>query len=211
MRAFCCGMFDLCLWTGEYRAAIGDLRRGIVGAVRSARGIAMSSLELLALATDALRGQLQSVLPPGAEVIVGVPSREGQAVSGLFVHLLRFGIDPAVRNAPARAGEAGHASPALGLHLDYLIGGLGGEALAELGLLDAALQMVLDAPRHDRGSVTAVLSQPERLAALSPGTLGLRWVLLDLPLDQVSGVWVGCGMRQRAGVFVSGFIAWRSG
>ena len=81
--------------------------------------------------------------------------------------------------------------------------------MAELGLLDAALQMVLGAPRHDRESVAAVLSQPERLAALSPGTLGLRWVLLDLPLDQVSGVWVACGMRQRAGVFVRGEVSWR--
>ena len=171
----------------------------------------MSSDEVIALATDALRGQLLSVLPPGASVIVGARSPDGQAVSGLFVHLLRIGIDPAVRNAPAPVGEVSYASPALGLQLDYLVGGLGGEALAELGLLDAALQMVLGAPRHDRESVAAVLSQPERLAALSPGTLGLRWVLLDLPLDQVSDVWVASGMRQRAGVFVRGEVSWRAG
>ena len=171
----------------------------------------MSSDEVIALATDALRGQLLSVLPGDATVIVGAPSLEGQAVSGLFVHLLRIGIDPAVRNAPAPVGEVGHASPALGLQLDYLVGGLGGEALAELGLLDAALQMVLGAPRHDRESVGAVLSQPERLAALSPGALGMRWVLLDLPLDQVSDVWVASGMRQRAGVFVRGEVSWRAG
>lgn len=170
----------------------------------------MSSDELVALATDALRGQLLSVLPGDATVIVGAPSLEGQAVSGLFVQLLRIGVDPVVRNAPARVGDVGHASPALGLQLDYLVGGLGGEALAELGLLDAALQWVLGAPRHDRESLAEVLSQPDRLAALSSGTLGLRWVLLDLPLDQVSGVWVGCGMRQRAGVFVRGEVSWRS-
>ena len=171
----------------------------------------MSSDEVIALATDALRGQLLSGLPGDATVIVGAPSLEGRAVSGLFVQLLRVGIDPVVRNAPVRVGDVGHASPALGLQLDYLVGGLGGEALAELGLLDAALQWVLGAPRHDRESVGAVLSQPERLAALSPGTLGLRWVLLDLPLDQVSGVWVACGMRQRAGVFARGEVSWRVG
>lgn len=169
----------------------------------------MSSDELIALATERIRGQLLSVLPVDATVIVGLPSPDGQAVSGLFVHLLRIGIDPAVRNAPAPVGELGYALPGLGLQLDYLIGGLGGEALAELGLLDAALQWVLGAPRRDRESLPEVLSQPERLAALSPGILGLRWVLLDLPLDQVSGVWVGCGMRQRAGVFVRGEVSWR--
>ncbi|GEM_PF-4152233 len=170
----------------------------------------MSSDGLIALATDALRGQLLSVLPPGARVMVGAPSPRDQAVSGLFVQLLRIGVDPVVRNAPAPVGGRGHASPALGLQLDYLVGGLGGEALAELGLLDAALQWVLGAPRRDRDSLAEVLSQPERLAALSPGTLELRWVLLDLPLEQVSRVWVACGMRQRAGVFVRGEVSWRA-
>ena len=92
----------------------------------------MSSDELVALATDALRGQLLSVLPGDATVIVGAPSLEGQAVSGLFVQLLRIGVDPVLPNAPARVGDVGHASSALGLQLDYLVGGLGGEALAEV-------------------------------------------------------------------------------
>lgn len=44
----------------------------------------MSSDEVIALATDALRGQLLSVLPADASVIVGAPSPEGQAVLGLL-------------------------------------------------------------------------------------------------------------------------------
>lgn len=60
----------------------------------------MSSDEVIALATDALRGQLLSVLPSDASVIVGAPLPEGQAVSELFVHLFRIAVSRYLGNFP---------------------------------------------------------------------------------------------------------------
>mgnify|MGYP006212274465 CR=1 FL=1 len=58
----------------------------------------MSSHEVLALVTDALRGQLASALPPGTQVIVRAPSPDAPAREGLFVHLLRIALAKARRN-----------------------------------------------------------------------------------------------------------------
>ena len=168
----------------------------------------MSSHEVMALVTDALRGQLQSVLPAGATVVVGAPLPDAPPVSGLFVHLYRIAASRALRNqAPPASNADRHVQP-LVLELDYLIAGLGGEALAELALLDGALQLLCESPMNTNETMGEGLSQPERWASLASGSLTVRWLLLDLPLDQVSGVWVACGMQQRAGVFVRGEVSW---
>lgn len=171
----------------------------------------MSSHEVIALVTDALRGQLQSVLPPGAAVSVGVPSPDGPAVPGLFVHPLRIAHSKARRSqGPARYPDGNLMPPSLHVELDYLIAGPGGDALAELALLDAALQLFNDYPVQKHEALGERLSQPERWASFASGSLTIRWLLLDLTLEQVSGVWVACGMRQRAGIFVRGEVAWQA-
>lgn len=171
----------------------------------------MSSHEVIALVTDALRGQLQSVLPPGATVVVGAPSPDGPAVPGLFLHPLRIAVSRALRNLPSPVRIEDNITAPLLLELDYLIAGLGGEALAELTLLDAALQSINESPTWTHARLGEGLSQPERWASFASGSLTVRWSLLDLPMEQVSGVWVACGMRQRAGVFVRGEVSWRAG
>ena len=45
------------------------------------------------------------------------------------------------------------------------------------------------------------LSQPDRLASVSRESLTIQRRVLDLAVDQVSGVWLASGMRQRGGVF----------
>ena len=59
----------------------------------------MSSHEVMALVTDALRGQLQSVLPLGATVIVGPPTQDGPAPPGLFLHPLRIAVSRGMNKA----------------------------------------------------------------------------------------------------------------
>ena len=170
----------------------------------------MSSDQLIAVATDALRGLLQAALPADSVVLVGPPSPEGQEVSGVSLHLFRIGTNPAVRQAaPVARGDGTRLQPPFGLQLDYLISGLGGEALEELGLLGAVLQALMDSPVREGDSLAALLSQPERLAAMSPGSLKLQWQVLDLPIEQVSGVWLASGMRQRGGVFCRAEVVWQ--
>lgn len=171
----------------------------------------MSSPEPIALVTDVLRGQLQSVLPAGATVIVGVPSSDAPAMPGLFVHPLRLATSAALRHrAPVPLAGGARFLPALDLELDYLVAGLGGEALAELALLDAALQWLNDPPIHTHAELGEGLSQPERWAALASGSLTLRWRLLEVPLEQSAGLWAATGMRQRAGLFVRAEVRWQA-
>ena len=171
----------------------------------------MSSDQLIAVATDALRGLVQAALPADSVVLVGAPSPEGQAVSGVSLHLFRIAINPIARQAaPVVRSEGAHLQSPFGLQLDYLISGLGGEALEELGLLGAALQALVDSPVREGDSLAGLLSQPERLAAMSPGSLRLQWQVLDLPIDQVSWVWAASGMRQRGGVFCRAYVVWQA-
>lgn len=171
----------------------------------------MSSPEPIALVTDVLRGQVQSVLPAGAMVIVGTPSPDGYAMPGLFVHPLRIATSKELRNRPSEPYARGpRLLPALDLELDYLIAGLGGEALAELALLDAALQWLNDPPIHTHATLGEGLSQPERWAALASGSLTLRWRLLEVPLEQSAGLWAATGMRQRAGLFARAVVRWQA-
>lgn len=170
----------------------------------------MSSEQLIAVATDALRGLVQAALPSGTAVIVGLPSPEGQELSGLSVHLFHVGVPPVVRAGPPIRVDGRRERPALRLQLDYLVSGLGGEALQELGLLGTALQALLDSPLGGRDSIAALLSQPDRLAAMAAGSLTVQWRVLELPLDQVSAVWLASGMRQRGGVFVRAEAVWQA-
>ena len=63
---------------------------------------------------------------------------------------------------------------------------------------------------RERASLAALVSQPERLEAVGPGSLGIQWRVLDLPVDQVSGVWLASGMRQRGGVFCRAEAVWQA-
>ena len=172
----------------------------------------MSSDQLIAVATDALRGLLQAALPADSVVLLGPPSPEGQEVSGVSLHMFCIATNPTVRQAaPVARGDGTRLQPPFGLQLDYLISGLGGEALEELGLLGAALQALMDSPVHEGDALAALLSQPERLAAMSSGSLRVQWQVLDLPIDQVSGIWVASGMRQRGGVFCRAEVVWQVG
>ena len=170
----------------------------------------MSSDQLIAVATDALRGLIQSALPTGTSVLVGPPSPEGEEVSGLSIHLFRIGLQPVVRAVPVLGPGGRRMRPEVGLHLDYLVSGLGGDPLEELGLLGTALQALADTPLPLPQTLPALLSQPERLAALQPGSLSIQWRVLDLPVDQVSGVWLASGMRQRGGVFCRADAVWQA-
>ena len=169
----------------------------------------MSSDQLIAVATDGLRGLMQAAVPPGTPVLVGPPSPEGEELSGLSVHLFRVGVLPLVRAVPTIGADGRRLRPELGLQLDYLISELGGEALQELGLLGTALQALVDTPVRERQSMAALLSQPDRLSAMSAGSVTVQWRVLDLPLDHVSGVWLASGMRQRGGLFVRAEAVWQ--
>ena len=162
------------------------------------------------VATDALRGLIQAALPAGSAVLVRPPSPEAEEVPGLSVHLFRIGVLPLVRAVPVLGPDGRRMRPQVGLQLDYLISGLGGEALAELGLLGTALQALVDSPVCERQSLPALLSEPDRLASVAPGSLSIQWRMLDLPVDQVSGVWLASGMRQRGGVFCRAEAVWQA-
>lgn len=169
----------------------------------------MSSDQLIAVATDALRGLIQAAAP-GVPVLVGPPSPEGEPLSGLSVHLFRIGVLPLVRAVPTIGPDGRRVRPELGLQLDYLVSGLGGEVLQELQLLGTALQALVDSPVRERQSLPALLSEPDRLAALSPGAFTVQWRLLDLPVGEQCQVWAASGMRQRGGVFVRAEAIWQA-
>ncbi|KRA52627.1 hypothetical protein ASD77_13395 [Pseudoxanthomonas sp. Root65] len=171
----------------------------------------MSSHEVIALVTDVLRGQLASALPPGTQVIVQAPSPDAPAREGLFVHLLRIALAKARRNeVMERRVGASTLLPPLELELDYLVAGLGGEALVELALLDATLQSVSERPMRLHETLGEGLSQPARWASLASGSLTVRWLLLDVPLEQMAGLWAASGIRQRAGLLVRAEVQWRA-
>ena len=170
----------------------------------------MSSDQLIAVATDALRGLMQAAVPPGLPVLVGPPSPEGEALSGLSVHLFRIGVLPLVRAVPTIGSDGRRVRPELGLQLDYLVSGLGGEALQELELLGTALHALVDSPVRERQSLPVLLSEPDRLSALSPGSFTVQWRVLELPVGEQCQVWVASGMRQRGGVFVRAEAVWQA-
>ncbi|RZA24299.1 MAG: hypothetical protein EOP92_44250, partial [Lysobacteraceae bacterium] len=95
----------------------------------------MSSDPLIAVATDALRGVVQAALPAGSVVCIGPPAPGEVQLPGLSLHLYRIGVMPLVRAVPVLGADGRRMRPEIGLQLDYLLSGLGGEALEELGLL----------------------------------------------------------------------------
>lgn len=174
----------------------------------------MSSHEVMALVTEALRDQLRAVLPPEAALIIGTPPPGVHSAPGVFVHLFRIAVSNSSRNRlqPVdRMPDGSMLAPPLCLELDYLIAGLGAQALTELALLDGVLQFVKDSSMQTHDMLEESLFYLGRRSLLSQGKLSLRWLLLDLPLDQLSGVWVASGLPQRAGVIVRGEVVWRVG
>ena len=115
-----------------------------------------------------------------------------------------------VRAVPTIGADGRRVRPELGLQLDYLISGLGGEALQELELMGRALQALVDAPVRDRQSLSALLSEPDRLSALSPGAFTVQWRVLELPVDQQCQIWLASGMRQHGGVFCRAEAIWQA-
>lgn len=172
--------------------------------------VVMSSDQLIAVASDALRGLIQAAVPPGVPVRVGPPAPGGEALSGLSVHLFRIGVLPLVRAVPTIGSDGRRVRPELGLQLDYLLSGLGGEVLPEMQLLGTALQALVDSPVRERQALPALLSEPDRLAALSPGAFTVQWRLLELPVGEQCQVWLASGMRQRGGVFVRAEAIWQA-
>ncbi|MEO6102694.1 MAG: Pvc16 family protein [Pseudoxanthomonas sp.] len=170
----------------------------------------MASDQLIAVATDALRGLVQAAVPPNTAVMVGAPSPDGEAMSGLSVHLFRIGVLPVVRAVPVLGMDGRRTRPEVGLQVDYLLTGLGGEALQELGLLGNALQVLADSPVRERTGLAALLSQPDRLNEIPKGSITLQWRVLDLPIDQQCQVWLASGMKQRAGVFCRADVIWQA-
>ena len=69
---------------------------------------------------------------------------------------------------------------------------------------------LVDSPVRDRQSLPAVLSESDRLSALSPGAFTVQWRVLDLPVGEQCQVWVASGMRQRGGVFVRAEAVWQA-
>ena len=170
----------------------------------------MSSDQLIAVATDALRGLIQAAIPQSLVVSVGPPSTEGSVASGLSLHLFRIGVLPLVRAVPTIGSDGRRVRPELGLQLDYLLSGQGGEVLQELQLLGAALLALVDSPVRERQSLPVLLSEPDRLAALSAGAFTVQWRLLELPVGEQCQVWLASGMRQRGGVFCRAEAVWQA-
>jgi hypothetical protein len=171
----------------------------------------MTSDPLIAVATDALRGLVQAAVPPGTLVMVGAPSPDGEAMPGLSVHLFRIALLPLARAVPVLGTDGRRMRPEVGLQLDYLVAGLGGEPLQELGLLGNALQALADTPVRERGGLAALLSQPDRLESIAAGAVTLQWRVLDLPVDQQCQVWLASGMKQRGGLFCRAEAVWQAG
>lgn len=164
------------------------------------------------MVTEALRDQLRTVLPPEAALIIGLPSPGVHSAPGVFVHLFRIAVSNRNRLQPVdRTPDGSMLAPPLCLELDYLIAGLGAQALTELALLDGVLQFVNDSSMQTHEMLEESLFYLGRRSLLSQGKLSLRWLLLDLPLDQLSGVWVASGLPQRVGVFVRSEVVWRVG
>lgn len=170
----------------------------------------MASDQLIAVATDALRGLVESAVPAGTPVMLGAPSPEGEPIPGLSVHLFRIGQLPVVRATPVLGTDGRRMRPEVGLQLDYLISGLGGEPLQELGLLGNALQAMGDSPVRERDGLGALLSQPDRLNSIAAGAVTVQWRVLDLPLDHQCQVWTASGMPQRGGLFCRAEVVWQA-
>lgn len=165
----------------------------------------MPSDDLIAIASDALRGLLQSALPTGVPVVIGAPEDTG---AGLWVHLLRISVADPSRQATSGRDAVGHRRGDVHLRMDYLIAGAADEALQAHALLGAALRVIDGAALVDRGDLGARLSQAHRLTAMPPGELSVHWRLLDLSLAEQASIWTASAASQRAGVFVQGDIAW---
>ncbi|MHC9086085.1 Pvc16 family protein [Luteimonas sp. RIT-PG2_3] len=166
----------------------------------------MSSDDLIALASDALRGLLQSVLPAGVPVVVGAPEDTG---AGLWLHLLRITEPAEWRQAPSAGEDPAARRRDLHLRMDYLVAGAADEALQAHALLGAALRVITDQPVLDRTRLAPLLSQPHRLTATPASELVLRWRLLDLSLAEQATLWIASAAAQRAGLFVQGDVVWR--
>ena len=166
----------------------------------------MSSDDLIALASDALRGLLQSALPAGVPVVAGAPEDTG---AGLWLPLLRIPEPAEWRQAPGAGEDPAARRRDLHLRMDYLVAGAADEALQAHALLGAALHVITDQPVLDRNHLAPLLSQPHRLTATPASELVLRWRLLDLSLAEQATLWIASAAAQRAGLFVQGDVVWR--
>lgn len=170
----------------------------------------MASENIIAVVSDALRGQVQAALPEGAAAMLGVP-RQADVFEGVWLHLFRIAQPPVMRTTPVIAASGKRLNRETQLHLDYLICGQAPDGLQAHALSGMALAALVDQPMLGDRELRPFLSQPHRHDALLPGSLSVQWKALDLPLLEQAAVWQASGTPQQAGVFWRADVNWRSG
>lgn len=171
----------------------------------------MSQENLIAVASDALRGQVQAALPSERQVLLGsAPSASG-AAEGVVVHLVRVTMPPMARSVPLLAGDGRRLRPEMNLQLEYLLVGHGSDALHAQVCLGAAMRALLQAPMlSDEHAIRPLLSRPELLDPLLPAvTLSAHWKALELPLSDQAAVWAAIGGKMGNGVFWRADVSWQ--
>jgi len=159
----------------------------------------MSSDQLIAVMSDAMRGLLQAAMSSGSSVVLAAPHEDAQ--DGLVLHLFRIAQPPLARASPVIGSDGRRLRQATNVHLDYLITGPAGDALQAHALLGTALRALGEVYVFDEVSLQPLMSRPDRLQSLNAKTLLVQLRALDLPLAEQAAVWSACGARQRAGVF----------
>jgi hypothetical protein len=169
----------------------------------------MASEQIIAVASDALRGIVHAALPIETTVALrALAAADTQA--GVWLHLFRIAQPPVARSIPVIGADGRRMRTAVQLHLDYLICARADDTLHAHALLGMALAALGNMPVLDDVSMRALLSQPSRLDALLPAALSLQWKALELPLAEQSAVWQAAGVAQQAGMFWRGEALWQA-
>lgn len=169
----------------------------------------MASEQIIATASDALRGIVQAALPEGASAALRAPAA-ADTQAGVWLHLFRIAQPPAARSIPVIRADGRRMRTAVQLHLDYLIGAHADDTLQAHALLGMALAALGNLPVLDDASLRPLLSQPGRLDALLPAALSLQWKAIELPLQEQAAVWQAMGVAQQAGMFWRGEALWQA-
>lgn len=169
----------------------------------------MSQETLIAVVTDALRGQVQAELPAELRVSLGETAPAGEGTAGVSVHLFRVALPIVARSVPLLSGDGRRLRPEMNLQLDYLLVGRADDALRAQASLGTAMRALLQAPMQQEESIRSLLSRPELLDALLPASLSVHWKALELPLQEQAAVWAALGERMGNGMFWRADVAWQ--
>ena len=172
-------------------------------------GTPMASEQIIAVASDALRGIVQAALPENTSIVLRAPAATDPQ-AGVWLHLFRIAQPPVARSIPVIGADGRRMRTAVQLHLDYLICAQADDTLHAHALLGMALAALGNMPVLDDGSMRALLSQPSRLDALLPAALSLQWKAIELPLAEQSGVWSAVGLPQQPGMFWRAEALWQA-